>query len=146
MKRIIEGAFEKWADDPHRKPLLVWGARQIGKTYAVRDWAPRRFKHLVEVNFQEKPSWKKAFSGDLDPDTILRNIEIALERPLLRDGSDILFFDEIQDCPEALTSLKYFCEKSPQIPAGKVEIIHMYPMSFGDFLYPTFLGKRRQPP
>ena len=152
MKRIIEGAFEKWADDPHRKPLLVWGARQIGKTYAVRDWAPRRFKHLVEVNFQEKPSWKKAFSGDLDPDTILRNIEIALERPILRDGSDILFFDEIQDCPEALTSLKYFCEKSPQIPVvaagsllgvrlvgtpfpvGKVEIIHMYPMSFGEFL------------
>ncbi len=152
MKRQIDAEFDQWFANPTRKPALIWGARQIGKTYAVRDWASRNFSAVIEINFQERPSWKKAFAGDLDPESILRNIEITIERPINRDGRDILFFDEIQECSEALTSLKYFCETSTGVPViaagsllgvrlagtpfpvGKVEILHMYPMSFGEFL------------
>lgn len=152
MKRRIELAYQKWATTQQRKPLIIWGARQIGKTYSIREWASRNFTHLVEMNFQETPSWKKVFAGDLHPDEVLRNIEISLARPIGRNGQDILFFDEIQECPEALTALKYFNEKAPHIPViaagsllgvrlagtsfpvGKVEMLHMYPMSFGEFL------------
>ena len=151
MKRAIQQHFEIWSAAPS-KPLLVLGARQIGKTYSIREFAAQRYKKCHEINLQSRTSAHAAFSGDLDPQYILRELELTLGQTISRAGDELIFLDEIQDCPPALTALKYFCEAAPTIPViaagsllglhlspasfpvGKVDILHMYPMSFGEVI------------
>ena len=152
MKRILTQHLETWANSKKRKPLVLLGARQVGKTYTLREFSRSHYKVVHEINFQSTPSVHKAFAGELDAARIIRDLELILGKPISMNGDETLFFDEIQDCPRALTSLKYFCDKMPNLPimaagsllginlaptpfpVGCVDILYMSPMSFAEVL------------
>ena len=152
MDRYITQHLDSWKAGTLKKPLIVLGARQIGKTYSLREFGNSRFKKLHEINLQATPSAHGVFSGDINPETIMRGLELLLGSSISRNGDEALFLDEIQECPNAITALKYFCESAPQIPViaagsllglhlapssfpvGKVDILYMYPMSFNELL------------
>lgn len=152
MKREIYQKLISWKKDPKRKPLLVKGARQVGKTYIIKHFGRNEFEHLFYLNFDEKPVLKNFFQGDLDPKRIIRDLSIHFEKEIIA-GKHLIFFDEIQECPEALNCLKYFQEDAPQyhvigagsllgvklahtkgFPVGKVDFLEMYPLTFIEFL------------
>ncbi len=151
MKRTLYSKLLAWKHSENRKPLILKGARQTGKTYLLKEFGEKEFHHLHELNFQKKKTACSIFAGDLTPSTLIEAIEFYLETHI-DAKTDILFFDEIQDCPRALTSLKYFCEDMPQLavvcagsllgvteptepfPVGKVAFLDLYPMSFEEFL------------
>jgi predicted AAA+ superfamily ATPase len=132
--------------------LIVLGARQVGKTFVLREFGQQKFSHVHEFNFQSTPSLCKIFARDLKPKQVLRELEFMTDRSIDPNGNELIFFDEIQDCPKALTSLKYFYEEMPEVPVvaagsllglhlasasfpvGKVAILHLYPMSFTEFV------------
>lgn len=140
-----------WKDDKKRLPLIVYGARQTGKTYLIKNFAADHFDAVHIFNFESDPHLADFFSGNLEPKDILHRLGVYQNRPIQPD-QDLIFFDEIQACPEALTSLKYFNEHLPQLaviaagsllglslspgsfPVGKVDFLHMHPMTFGEFL------------
>ena len=150
MKRLIGYNLRKWKNDPLRKPLLLRGARQVGKTYAVRELG-KTFPCFVEVNFELNKKIKTFFDKDLDPKRILREISVYLGQEII-PGKTLLFLDEIQAMPEAIISLRYFYELMPElhviaagslleiaiqkigVPVGRVQFLYMYPMSFVEFL------------
>lgn len=150
MKRISESSLEQWRTRPERKPLLVLGARQVGKTYALDQFGRRAFPKYHIVNFEQNPQFGDVFKGSLEPGRILQEIALLQGHPI--DPLDLLVFDEIQECPRALTSLKYFAEQMPTLaicaagsllgvhladvsyPVGKVEELKMAPMTFEEFL------------
>jgi predicted AAA+ superfamily ATPase len=150
MKRLIEHALEAWQAEPGRKALLVRGARQVGKTFAIRQFA-KRFAESVEVNFEKQPALASLFDADLNPRRILRDLQLATGAHV-EPGKTLLFFDEIQAAPRALTALRYFHEDLPElhvvaagsliefsvaevgIPVGRVASLFMHPMSFVEFL------------
>ncbi|MFA6635840.1 MAG: AAA family ATPase [Candidatus Omnitrophota bacterium] len=151
MKRFIQKELSKWKDDSSRKILLIRGARQVGKTYSIRQLGST-FKNYIEVNFEENKDIKQFFSGSLNPDIICKKISAAFSLPII-PGETLLFFDEIQECPEALSALRFFYEKLPDlhviaagsllefaiesIPSygvGRIQSLFMYPMSFDEFL------------
>jgi len=150
MKRIIDHYLGEWKQRPDRKALLLRGARQVGKTYAVRELG-KKFDELVEINLELNPEYGEVFSSNLDPNRILRELRLMTGKRLA-PGSSLLFIDEIQQQPLAITALRYFHEKTPQIhviaagsllefaieevglPVGRVASLHMYPMSFLEFL------------
>jgi predicted AAA+ superfamily ATPase len=152
MKRTLIFELNAWAERMSRKPLIVLGARQVGKTYLLREFGRQKFSKVHEFNFQSTPTLLKIFSGDLQPKQLLRELEFVSNQSINRDGSELLFFDEIGECPGALTSLKYFCEELPGVPivaagsllglhlsstpfpVGKVDILHLYPLSFVEFI------------
>ena len=157
MKRTIVEKLKKWQKDPNKQPLLIRGARQIGKTYIVREFAKDNYKNYIEVNF-EKDKWAKSiFVDDLNPDRILSEIEIRSKKEIGKPEDALIFFDEIQECKEALTALKYFAEDRKDInliaagsllgvslirnevsfPVGKVDDLYMYPMNFEEYLIAT---------
>lgn len=151
MERFIEEDLQKWRLDPRRKPLLLRGARQVGKTFIVRKFG-KQFKHFVEVNFERQPELREIFNS-LDPKSILSTLEIALKTSVV-PGDTLLFLDEIQECPKAILSLRYFKEEmenlhivgagsllefvlndeSFRMPVGRVQFLHLYPLSFFEFL------------
>lgn len=151
MKRIIDPALENWKKSPTRKPLIIRGARQVGKTTAVRHLG-RTFTHFVEINFEAEPQWCTLFEGSLDPKRILLDLELSVEKKII-PGQTLLFFDEIQACPKALLALRYFYERLPDlhliaagsllefaidevgVPVGRVQFLYMYPLSFIEFLW-----------
>jgi len=152
MKRTIDPILKQWKDSRVRQPLLIRGARQVGKTYSVTDFGKRAFENIVSVNFEEKPELSRCFS-DFDPKGIIDRLSI-LTRMTISPGRTLLFLDEIQECPKAITSLRYFFEKLPELhvigagslielalhaeefrmPVGRVQSVYMFPMSFGEFL------------
>lgn len=150
MKRLIDHALAGWRADTGRKALLVRGARQVGKTFAIRQFA-RGFGNSVEVNFEKQPAIASLFEADLDPRRILRDLQLATGL-LVEPGKTLLFLDEIQAAPRALTALRYFQEDLPDlhvvaagsliefsvaevgIPVGRVASLYMHPMSFLEFL------------
>jgi predicted AAA+ superfamily ATPase len=154
MKRLIDHYLLAWKTDPYRKALIIRGARQVGKTYAMRQLG-KTFEHFVEVNFESSPKLGEIFKEDLDPTRILLELAAALKSPPLVPGKSLLFFDEIQMAPNAITALRYFYEKLPElhiaaagslldfaiqrvgIPVGRVQSLYMYPMSFIEFLGAT---------
>lgn len=154
MKRTIDQKLIDWIDDPRRKPLLLRGARQVGKTHSVRQLG-KQFKHFIEINFESRPDLGLIFEKDLQPDRIVRELAMILDRPII-PGSTLLFFDEIQAAPNAFTALRYFYEELPQlhviaagslldftiaevgVPVGRVSSCYIYPLSFLEFL--TALG------
>ena len=151
MDRLIFKELEKWKEDPKRKPLLLKGARQVGKTFALKEFGERYFKTAHYVNFEEDKKGALAFEGDLNPQTIIRNLSFHLNTPI-DTKQDLLIFDEIQECPKALTSLKYFRENLSELalcaagshlgvetitssfPVGNIDILYLFPMSFEEFL------------
>jgi len=152
MQRIIDMHLASWVKSSIRKPLLLRGARQVGKTFAVRTLG-LSFESYVEINFEASPHLKKIFSedSDLDPLRIIRDLSIALGKEII-PGKTLLFFDESQVAPRVIIALRYFYEELPSlhviaagslldfaiekvgVPVGRVEFYHLYPMSFLEFL------------
>lgn len=152
MKRDVYKKLLAWKIDPNRQPLLLQGARQVGKTYLLKEFGRATYKQCCYINFEETPGFKAFFEADLKPQRIVRDLGIHLEMKI-DPASTLIIFDEIQECPNALTSLKYFCEHAPEyhvvaagsllgvklsrargFPVGKVHFLHLYPMSFFEFL------------
>ena len=152
MKRLIEKALLQWKNDPQRRLLLLRGARQIGKTYTIRELG-KTFRHYVEINFDETPAISNLFKSSLNVQQIIERLALISGVPIL-PGETLLFFDEIQACPEALSTLRYFYEKMPdlhvvatgsllefalaEIPSmgvGRLHSLFMYPLSFLEYLF-----------
>lgn len=150
--RFIDEVLQKWASDKDSKPLLLRGARQVGKTSAVRKLA-ERFENYLEVNFEEKAEVHSFFESNLSPDEIIENLSAYFNIPV-EENKTLLFFDEIQSCPQALSSLRFFYEKKPKLHViaagsllefvlqslptygvGRIRSLFMYPFSFDEFLY-----------
>ncbi len=151
MKRTLYNKLLEWKYFPNRKPLLLKGARQVGKTYLLQEFGRNEFQNTFYLNFEKDKTLNKIFSFNLDPKRIINEISLHFKKKFNIEY-DLLIFDEIQACSEALTSLKYFCEELPaayvacagsllgvylspvSYPVGKVDKLYMYPMSFGEFL------------
>lgn len=158
MKRTIEDHLIRWKNAPERKPLILKGARQTGKTYSLEEFAKKEFRKLHYINFQRDKNACRIFAGNLSPSHILESLEFYLDTRINRK-KDIVFFDEIQDCSRALTSLKYFCEDMQELavvcagsllgvvqsdepfPVGKINFLNLRPMSFEEFLLAVADGK-----
>ncbi|MBI4373508.1 MAG: ATP-binding protein [Deltaproteobacteria bacterium] len=153
MERHILQNFVRWKEGSHRKPLIVRGARQVGKTYAISEFGRRYYSGVLSFDFEKNRSLRKIFEGDLTAGNLLVQLEIAANKKILPDT--LLFFDEIQLCPPALMALRYFYEERPDLhliaagsllefemekisfPVGRVEFEWMAPLSFGEFLQAT---------
>jgi predicted AAA+ superfamily ATPase len=152
MKRDMWKQLLKWKDKDGRKPLIVMGARQVGKTYLVQKFATECFKNMVYINCDFETRMKSLFEADYDIDRIINTLQLLSKQQIVA-GETCIFLDEIQEVPRGLAALKYFCELAPQyhiivagslmgislhsgtsFPVGKVDILHLYPMSFGEFL------------
>ena len=153
-KRKIDHELESWASANERKPLLLRGARQVGKTSAVRHLG-EKFKHFVQVDFNERHDVHYLFEGTYSPQEICQMLSVLLRTPIVA-GETLLFFDEIQACPPAINRLRYFFEKFPELHliaagsllefaletlpsygVGRVRSIFMYPFSFEEYLWAT---------
>ena len=152
MKRGAYQDLMAWKIMPSRKPLLVQGARQVGKTWLIKEFGRQEYDSCAYFNFEESPKLSSLFEGDLQPEKILETFS-AYQGQSIVPGKTLLVFDEIQACPRALTSLKYFCEQAPEIhlvaagsllgvsvgktggfPVGKVNFLTLFPLSFFEFL------------
>ena len=155
VKRRLYSKLVEWKNESSRKPLILEGARQVGKTYLLRDFGQREYERLAYFNFEEDPKLASLFQGNLEPRHLIDQLSIYQS---LKDDSKItpqslIFFDEIQECPEALNSLKYFQESAPEyhviaagsllgvklktlrsFPVGKVHFLQLHPLSFLEFL------------
>ena len=152
LQRKIQNKLEEWYKSGHYKAPLLYGARQVGKTTAVREFANRHYKHFVEVNFVKHPIAIQAFNGDLTTKTIVTNLSAMGFGPFI-EGETLLFLDEIQECPNARTAIKFLVEEHlydyiesgsllginykpvPSYPVGYEEEYDMYPMDFEEFLW-----------
>ena len=108
-RRKIESLLMEWKKQPKRKPLIIKGVRQCGKTSSVLEFAHNNYEHVIYLNFHENDAYKAFFDGALDADTITTNISFKLFDSLFVPGKTCLIFDEVQDCPRARSSLKFFC-------------------------------------
>ncbi|MDE6270136.1 MAG: ATP-binding protein [Muribaculaceae bacterium] len=152
MKRHIYNQLLKWKDSEHRKPLMLYGARQVGKTYILKEFGSREFDNMVYINCYKNPMVEALFASDKDVNRILLGLS-ALSGEEIKEEKTLVFLDEIQDIPDAVAALKYFREDAPRIavvaagsllgvmnmegtsfPTGQVDIMHMYPMTFTEFL------------
>ena len=113
MKRLIDYHLLQWKVNPHRKPLMLRGARQVGKTFAARQLGAT-FSSFIEINFEFRTDLKTLFTNDLDPFRITKELSLQLQKPII-PGETLLFFDEIQECPQQLPSLRYFYEIMPTL-------------------------------
>jgi predicted AAA+ superfamily ATPase len=150
MKRLIDHFLGLWKEDKYRMPLLLRGARQVGKTFSVRKLG-EKFSDFVEVNLEERTDVHVVFEKNLDPERMIAELSVLLQKPI-HPGSTLLFIDEIQVLPRAITALRYFYEKMPNlhviaagslldfaieevgIPVGRVQSLYMFPLSFMEFL------------
>lgn len=152
MKRIIADKLVNWKTNSIRKPLLIRGARQVGKTYSVMEFAKSHFNGNVHcINFEKNPELHSIFDRNFDSRRILAELELVLNKRIL-PGNDLLFFDEIQECPKAIMALRYFYEENPELhliaagsllefamkdisfPIGRLQMLFMHPMTFEEFL------------
>lgn len=153
MYREVTKDLLKWKESRRRKPLMVTGVRQCGKTYILKEFGENHFNDVFYVNFEANSKYAAIFDYDFDVKRIIAELEF-LEMKKINPGSSLLIFDEIQACPRAITSLKYFCENLPELhvvcagsllgvavtrenisfPVGKVQRIQMLPMNFKEFL------------
>lgn len=154
MKRYIDTFLVHWKNKKTRKPLVIRGARQVGKTFSVGYFGNQQFDNFVKVDFELERSVHKIFDGDLKADKILLQLEAAYEQRIV-PGKTLLFFDEIQECSRAVISLRYFYEQMPELhliaagsllelalgdfsfPVGRVEFQWLRPLGFDEFLWAT---------
>lgn len=150
MKRLIDWHLMRWKNSKTRKSLLLRGARQVGKTYAIRKLG-KSFENCIEVNFEITKELKAVFHKNLDPKRIVKALSVAVNEPII-PGKTLLFFDEVQECPEVITALRYFYEMMPDLhviaagslldfaiekvgmPVGRVSSLQVFPLSFVEFL------------
>ncbi len=152
IKRTVTKQLIDWKNSLNRKPLILQGARQVGKTWLLNDFGNEEFENVAYFNFEGQPELKQFFSSTKDTKRIIQNLSLVHGKPIL-PGKSLIVFDEIQECNDALNSLKYFCEDSPEycvacagsllgvalsrgasFPVGKVDFITVYPVSFREFL------------
>lgn len=152
MKRDIYQSLNGWKQSARRKPLVVNGARQVGKTYALKHFGKTAYEKMAYLNFEKDEKLGGYFEGTLDPKQLIRILSIHTEVEI-EPHRTLLVLDEIQECPKALNSLKYFCEEANEyhvvaagsllgvktagekgFPVGKVNFLHMYPLTFFEFL------------
>ncbi len=156
MERKLLKRLVAWKDSKNRAPLLLYGARQVGKTYLALDFGKRYYKNCVYFNLEDSFEISSIFERDFDPERIVRELSVKSGQNIFKNDT-LIILDEIQSCERALTSLKYFCEKSPEyhiiaagsllgvalnrekysFPVGKVEILTLYPLDFEEFLHAT---------
>ena len=150
MERLVEKQVIDWKNSPRRKPLIIRGARQVGKTWLVENVLSKQFDSLVKIDLEKRRDLHTLFSSTLEPQSILSHLELATGRII--PGKTLLFFDEIQACPRAIMALRYFYEEMPElhviaagsllefafgeisIPVGRVQYLHMHPMTFYEYL------------
>lgn len=149
MQRTLLNALMAWKCQPLRKPLLIDGARQTGKTFLLQELFGNTFAKTLRIDFLENPAYKQAFDGSLSPSDLLTNIELMTNQ-VFNPQTDLLILDEIGECERAVTSLKYFAEKAPSFfvtasgsnigllntfPVGKVEQFNLRPLTFQEFIH-----------
>jgi uncharacterized protein len=152
MKRALYKNLLEWKSSLRRKPLLLQGARQVGKTWLINEFGKKEYKNYIYLNFEQTPTLKSLFKNELLPSKIIENIGLFVGKKINTENT-LICFDEIQNCQEALTSLKYFQEHAPEIhiiaagsllgvslgktssfPVGKVNFLTLYPLSFAEYL------------
>lgn len=153
MKRMLYNQLIEWKKSPSRKPLILEGARQVGKTWLMKEFGKNEYENVVYINCADEAFAKSLFMRNLKPDRIMRDI-VANTRQRIVAGTTLIIFDEIQEAPQGITSLKFFCEDAPEqhvvaagsllgvlhhpgesYPVGKVDILRLFPMTFEEFLW-----------
>lgn len=153
MKRRLYNSLKDWKISPNRKPLVLEGARQVGKTWLLKEFGSHEYENMVYVNCADEPFAQNLFIPDLIPKRIVRDIMANTGQEII-PGKTLIVFDEIQEAPRGITSLKYFCEDAPDqhvvvagsllgvihhpgesYPVGKVHMMRLYPMTFEEFLW-----------
>lgn len=151
QRKVIEKLIQ-WKANVRRKPLLVRGARQVGKTYTITEFGQIHFNGNIHAfNFEKNPEIHSIFEQNLDSNRLIAELELVVNKKIV-PGKDLLFFDEIQECPKAIMALRYFYEENPELhviaagsllefalkdisfPVGRLQMLYMYPMSFEEFL------------
>ncbi len=151
MRRLLTAELYQWKSSPYRKPLILQGARQVGKTYLIREFAKEAYSEEIYCNFEFSPALGELFNQELDPYKIIENLEFIVGKKITT--SSLLIFDEIQLAPRAITSLKYFYEQAPEFhiiaagsllgvsiaqpssfPVGKVSFMELFPFNFIEYL------------
>lgn len=152
MERFILKKLLDWKNSPYRKPLILKGVRQVGKTWVLKEFGKRYYENTAYFNFDENLEYKQFFETTKDVDRILQNLMIVSGQTIVPEKT-LIIFDEVQDCPNVINSMKYFCENAPQyhvacagsllgialakpssFPVGKVNFMQINPMTFEEFL------------
>jgi len=152
VERLILNKLLEWKNSPYRKPLILKGVRQVGKTWILREFGRRYYENTAYFNFDENGEYWQFFETTRDVDRILQNLMLASGQKI-EAGKTLIIFDEVQDCPQVINSMKYFCENAPQyhiacagsllgialakpssFPVGKVNFMQIDPMTFTEFL------------
>ncbi len=155
MYRAAIEKLYRWKESKRRKPLIIEGARQVGKTWLMKEFGKKAYEETVYINFDSNSKMADLFASDLNTDRLIMGLELYYGHKINPDNT-LLIFDEVQEVPRALTSLKYFCENAPQyhivcagsllgialhqgtsFPVGKVDFLKLYPLSFSEFLMAT---------
>ena len=153
MERLIMHKLLDWKNSPYRKPLILKGVRQVGKTWVLKEFGKRYYENVAYFNFDENEEYKQFFETTKDVDRILQNLMLASGENIAPEKT-LIIFDEVQDCPKVINSMKYFCENTPQyhiacagsllgitlakpssFPVGKVNFMPIDPMTFTEFLF-----------
>ena len=153
MKRKIMDFLKSWKDNPHRKPLILQGARQVGKTYSLLEFGRTCYENVAYFNFETTPAISTVFEENISPDYLIPILSQFVGQTIIKEKT-LIIFDEVQRCERALTSLKYFCEQAPDyhiavagsllgvavnrneysFPVGKVDIKTLHPMDIEEFM------------
>ena len=153
MYRKIMKYLEEWKESPHRKPLILQGARQVGKTYSVLEFGRNHYENVAYFNFESNPKLANTFEENISPDYLIPILSHIAGQTIIKEKT-LIIFDEVQLCERALTSLKYFCEEAPEyhiivagsllgvavnrekfsFPVGKVDMKTLYPMDLEEFM------------
>lgn len=152
MERTVLAKLLDWKNSPYRKPLILKGVRQVGKTWALKEFGRRHYDNTAYFNFDENEEYKQFFETTKDVDRILQNLMLASAQKIVPEKT-LVIFDEVQDCPKVINAMKYFCENAPQyhiacagsllglalskpssFPVGKVNFMQIDPMTFSEFL------------
>ena len=151
MERLILKRLLEWKNSPYRKPLILKGVRQVGKTWILKEFGRRYYDNTAYFNFDEHEEYKQFFETTKDVDRLLQNLMLASGQKITPEKT-LIIFDEVQDCPKVINSMKYFCENAPQyhiacagsllgialakpssFPVGKVNFMQIDPMTFTEF-------------
>lgn len=151
MRRFIDRDLVQWKENNRRKPLILRGARQVGKTFSVKQFGENNFDSIAMVDLERNPAWHRLFEGDLSAKHICADLEILLKQKII-PGKTLLFIDEIQACPRAITALRYFYEELPDLhviaagsllefalkstsfPVGRIQFLNLFPLCFAEYL------------
>lgn len=160
LKRKILQKLVEWKNNKDKMCLVVKGARQVGKTYIIDKFAKENYKNYIYINFDENPAYKSIFEGDLDIETLIKQMSLRIPKVKLEPNETIIFLDEIQNCPRARTALKFFTidkrfdvvasgsllginyKEVPSYPVGYVEHLEMYSLDFEEFLWANGVSEK----